>query len=165
MLKILFHGIAWVYGFAKGLGMDIGDSFLQKKLTLQRPMVNLWGPDTYQFQITCGFSVPIYKMCVCFSFSQPVAAHTCVWGVLCETSFLLLFFTDIVYWQETWNFIFFGYPDPNFFWWLQKLKKLKSKSIFQGKTSQTSWGWLNFVELLLYHSWMLTWNDCFFFTS
>ena len=30
MLKILFHVIAWVYGFDKGLGMDLGDSFLPK---------------------------------------------------------------------------------------------------------------------------------------
>ena len=29
VLKNLFHGIAWVYGFAKDFGMDLCDSFLQ----------------------------------------------------------------------------------------------------------------------------------------
>jgi len=47
---------------------------------------------------------------------------------------------------------FFGYPHPNIFSWLQKLKKIESKSIFQGKTSQMGCGWLDFVEFLLYHS-------------
>ena len=37
-------------------------------------------------------------------------------------------------------------------------KKIESKSIFQGKTSQMGCGWLDFVEFLLYHSKILTWN-------
>ena len=50
-----------------------------KKWTRYGSMINLWGPDTYQFQSTCGFSVPTYKRSVCFFFfsSQWLHTHVC----------------------------------------------------------------------------------------
>ena len=33
-----------------------------KKWNLQRPLINLWGPDSYQFQSECGFSVQTCKI-------------------------------------------------------------------------------------------------------
>ena len=57
------------------------------------------------------------------------------------------------YWQETWNFIFW-IPSPKYLLVATKIekKKMESKSIFQGKTSQMGCGWLDFVEFLLYHT-------------
>ena len=50
-----------------------------KKWTRYGSMINLWGPDTYQFQSTCGFSVPTYKRSVCFAFFPASGCtHMCV---------------------------------------------------------------------------------------
>ena len=68
-----------------------------KKWARYGSMINLWGPDTYQFQSTCGFSVPTYKMCVCvfFFFSASGCPDLCVRSAMWNFLYAA-FFTDIV---------------------------------------------------------------------